>query len=338
MLYFFKNHPRAWGRLCLGGDKGCEWILPRNHDQRTGPQTVTRLAGPRVGGDKGETLFFGWKSIRSLRTFKTHCFKQLIKHKTYWLLFLLFWLAPFHHPFSQNKLEQVIVWYVGQGQMVTYSTPSLCIHFDMGGEFFPVKNLKKECQLKQNRVFFSHWDWDHINFAKKAYKRLNSFCRLNTPGGKGTKKKKKWLFKVPMCETHVIKTSQKFFKELVFLPHQNKDKKHTASNKNSRVVVLQNKILIPGDSPGSSEKLWIKKIKAPIEVLVVSHHGSRYSTTTRLLRNLPYLKIAVVSARQKRYGHPHPLTKAKLAKKGVPLLSTEKFNHIRLKIGINPKK
>ena len=247
----------------------------------------------------------------------------------YWLFFLLILFFPLQ-PFSHNKQAELIVWNVGQGQMVTYSTPSLCIHFDMGGEVFPAKKLSQECRSKQNRVFFSHWDWDHINFAKRAYKRLNHLCRLNEPGGRGTKKKKEWLFTVPMCQPKSIENSQKIFRELVFYPYQNKDKKHTASNKASRVIVIQNKILIPGDSPGSSEKLWIGKIKAPIEILIASHHGSRYSTTHQLLQHLPHLHIAVASARRKRYGHPHPLLKKRLAKRGVPLLSTEEFNHIRL--------
>ena len=38
-----RNNPR------VGGDKGCGWILPRGDDRRTGPQTVTRFAGRRVG-------------------------------------------------------------------------------------------------------------------------------------------------------------------------------------------------------------------------------------------------------------------------------------------------
>ena len=37
----------------VGGDKGCGTVLPKSYDQRTGPQTVTRFAGQRVGGDKG---------------------------------------------------------------------------------------------------------------------------------------------------------------------------------------------------------------------------------------------------------------------------------------------
>ena len=51
-----RTDPQTVTRLAgkrISGDKGCGWILPRSHDQRTGPQTVTRLAGQRISGDKG---------------------------------------------------------------------------------------------------------------------------------------------------------------------------------------------------------------------------------------------------------------------------------------------
>ncbi len=258
-------------------------------------------------------------------------FSLIKKYKEYFLIFILAFLLPIHY-FSQNKPAQLIVWYVGQGQMVTYSDLKTCVHFDIGGEFFPLKKLIKECGQKDNKVFFSHWDWDHINFTKKAWRRLNSFCRLNTPGGKGSKKKQKFLSSVPLCGKKSMKASKKIFTEITFPTHWNKNKRDTDSNKQSRVVVVKNSILIPGDSPGSSEKLWMRKIKTPVKILVTGHHGSRYSTTSHLLKYLPHLKIAVASARRKRYNHPHPLLKKRLAQKGVTLLGTEEFNHIRIPI------
>ena len=241
------------------------------------------------------------------------------------LVFLLFFLLPLSR-FSQNKPPELIIWRMGQGQMVTYSDPIQCVHFDMGGEYFPLKDLKKECRRKKNKVFFSHWDWDHINFAKKAWKNLFYFCRLNEPGGKGNNRKKKFLFSIPKCR----KSKSDIFKEITFSARLNKKKSISESNKHSRVIVVKNQVLIPGDSPGSSEKLWMHKITNPIRVLVLSHHGSRYSTTSALLKKLKYLKIATASARKKRYGHPHPLLKKRLSKIGVPLLGTEEFHHIRI--------
>lgn len=256
---------------------------------------------------------------------------RIKNRKKYLFIFIITFLFPLHH-FSQNKKAELIIWYVGQGQMVTYSDLTSCIHFDMGGETFPGKKLIKECGQKENKVFFSHWDWDHINFAKRAWRRLPSFCRLNTPGGRGNKKKELFLSIIPFCNKLSKQQSKKIFKEIPFFPKWNKSKRSTYSNKHSRVVVIKNQVLIPGDSPGSSEKLWQGKIKSPIKILVVSHHGSRYSTTPKLLKYLPRLKIAVASARKKRHGHPHPLVKKRLAKRGVPLLETESFHHIRIPI------
>ena len=254
--------------------------------------------------------------------------------KKYFLIFIIAFLFPLHH-FNQNKKAQIIIWYVGQGQMVTYSDITSCIHFDMGGEIFPEKKLIKECGQKKNKVFFSHWDWDHINFTRRAWRRLPSFCRLNKPGGIGNKKKKLFLSLIPFCDKLSKQNAEKIFREIVFLPQWNKSKKDTSSNKYSRVVIIKEEVLIPGDSPGSSENLWQGKIKEKIKILVVSHHGSRYSTTPKLLKYLPHLKIAVVSARKKRYGHPHPLVKKRLARRRVPLLSTESFNHIRIPVPWN---
>ena len=262
---------------------------------------------------------------------KNNLYARIKNREKYFLVFTIAFLFPLHH-FSQNKKAQLIIWHVGQGQMVTYSDIKSCTHFDMGGEHFPLKELIKECGQKENKVFFSHWDWDHINFAKKAWKRLPSFCRLNIPGGEGNKKKKNFLSPIPFCDEISKKAAEKTFREILFFPYWNKDKKNTDSNKHSRVVIVRNKILIPGDSPGSSERLWMRKIKKPIKILVVSHHGSRYSTTPKLLTYLPHLKIAVASARKKRYGHPHPLVKKRLTRRGVALLSTENFNHIRIPV------
>ena len=54
-----KSHDRRTGPQTVtrfagrrvGGDKGCLPFLPKSHDQRTGPQTVTRFAGRRLGGN-----------------------------------------------------------------------------------------------------------------------------------------------------------------------------------------------------------------------------------------------------------------------------------------------
>ena len=247
----------------------------------------------------------------------------MINRRKYLYLFLVCFLFPVQHT-SKQAPSRLIVWSVGQGQMVTYSDAHLCVHFDMGGEKLPLRKLIRECGKKKNQVFFSHWDWDHINFVRKAWRRLPFFCRLNEPGGSGNKKKKAFLLSVPECQTQ----PSGIFKEILFEAYLNSSRRTTDSNKYSRVVVVKEQVLIPGDSPGSSERLWQTKITDPIRILVVSHHGSQFSTTPGLLNRLPDLKMAVASARRKRYGHPHIKVKKRLAQRGVPLLSTEDYNNI----------
>lgn len=243
--------------------------------------------------------------------------------KSYLCIFIICLLFPVQRTFHHYP-DRLIIWSVGQGQMVTYSDVHLCVHFDMGGEKFPLRKLLQECGKKKNKVFFSHWDWDHINFVRKAWRRLPFFCRLNEPGGVGNKKKKAFLLSVPLCEI----APSDVFKEIFFKPHLNRSHRVTDSNKYSRVIIVKRQVLIPGDSPGSSEHLWEKKITDPIRILIVSHHGSRFSTTPQLLNRLPYLKMAVASARKKRYGHPHIKVRKRLARKGIPLLSTDDYGNI----------
>jgi hypothetical protein len=86
---------------------------------------------------------------------------------------------------SSGLPNQFIVWNVGQGLWTTFSTPAECLHLDAGGEKAPLNLITEECAGKKNYALFSHWDWDHINFALKAKKRqLQNF-------GTGWKKTKK---------------------------------------------------------------------------------------------------------------------------------------------------
>jgi competence protein ComEC len=57
-------------------------------------------------------------------------------------------------------------------------------------------------------------------------------------------------------------------------------------------------------------------------VLVVPHHGSRYSSDPAFIAALAP-RVALVSAGwHNRFGHPHPLVVRRYADAGVPLLNT----------------
>ena len=217
--------------------------------------------------------------------------------------------------------EQLVVWDVGQGQMVTYMTEFVCYHFDLGGERFPEKQFFDLCKKKKNKVYYTHWDYDHINFSSRVYRIFPSLCRTQRDiQWPRSLRKKRMIQKIPLCQSF----KEDRIKE-IHPPVQAR-----TSNESSRIFVIKNKVLIPGDSTSRMEKYWAKKISPEIQALIVGHHGSQSSTSSFLLKNLPALKLAVVSARKKRYGHPHPLMMKRLKNKGVILFRTERFGSIRI--------
>ena len=219
--------------------------------------------------------------------------------------------------------ENFIVWNVGQGQMLTYQTPKMCAHFDAGGERkrFPKNKLLKLCYDKENIIYYTHWDQDHINFSSHVQKIFPSLCRAKI-SLKDPKKKYKLrrIKKIPFCK----KTPDKI-KELTGFYHRAK-----TSNERSRIFVIANKILVPGDSNKKMEKYWSSLIPPSIEVLVAGHHGSKTSSSPLLISKLKNLKLVVVSARKQKYGHPHPSVVKRFNQKKILVKTTEDFGHIRI--------
>lgn len=102
-----------------------------------------------------------------------------------------------------------------------------------------------------------------------------------------------------------------------------------SANAASRVFMIENRVLLPGDSIASEEKKWGLFVrKHPITLLVLGHHGSRTSTSEALLKNLPHLKQAIASARREVYGHPHKTVLKRLKKNGVAVIATEDWGSL----------
>lgn len=218
------------------------------------------------------------------------------------------------------QAETLIVWNVGQGQWVTLVNAESCLHFDVGGEFKPSsKKLREFCGAggKENFLYFSHWDWDHIGLAKFLSSQLPRTCIAQMPGGEGSEAKMRLLKSFSNCKARDSKLK-------ILSAHDGK-----TPNANSNVFVALG-VLIPGDSPTSQEKLWSQKISKSIRTLILGHHGSRTSTGKDLLDRLPNLQVAIASARKKRYGHPHSQTLFRLQMHQIPVLRTEDWGTIVL--------
>lgn len=215
-----------------------------------------------------------------------------------------------------------IVWNVGQGQWVTAISASACLHFDMGGEYFPWSKISIQCKDKDNFAFFSHWDWDHMGALARWQKSMaqKDLCIALAPQGKSSPKKMQLLRSFATCKLPLQP------KKISIWSSDNKKN----SNSQSHVLTFQ-KVLLPGDSPASEEKKWLhNEAIQKSKILILGHHGSQTSTSVELLKALPHLKMSISSARWGRYHHPHSAVEYRLREARIPLIRTEDWGNLWL--------
>ena len=89
-------------------------------------------------------------------------------------------------------------------------------------------------------------------------------------------------------------------------------------------------LLITGDMAGQTEQFLAQTYPLPdVEVLVVSHHGSRYSSDESFLRAITP-DNAVISVGDNRYGHPAEETLRRLQAVGAAVWRTDQQGSIRI--------
>lgn len=250
-----------------------------------------------------------------------------------WYSLGLFLLFPNLSLFP-SQLETLVVWDVGQGQWVTWVSNDHCFHLDMGGEKVNWRAIQKLCGHRQNWVYLSHGDWDHLGFLRQARWKLKNICLKIGPKGSLSRRKRKLIQSLKPCSktlpispVHLVRWNLKHF-------NRNKTLGQHSSNGLSHIFQIQSRILVPGDSTSREEKFWRQALSQShkIRLLITGHHGSRTSTSKKLLRSLPGLKQAVSSSRHSRYGHPHPTVVNRLQLRGISLLTTENWGNLHFQM------
>ena len=91
-------------------------------------------------------------------------------------------------------------------------------------------------------------------------------------------------------------------------------------------------LLITGDMSGHTERKLVEKYPLPdIEVLVVSHHGSRYSSDMHFLKAVAP-EAAVISVGDNNYGHPSEQTLQRLLAVGADIWRTDQQGTVRITV------
>ncbi len=88
--------------------------------------------------------------------------------------------------------------------------------------------------------------------------------------------------------------------------------------------------LVTGDMPRKDERALLERVDLPdLELLVVGHHGSKYSTDPKLLDALRP-EEAIVSVGYNNYGHPTPETLGRLAERGIDVYRTDELGTVTI--------
>lgn len=248
----------------------------------------------------------------------------MIKKISIALMICLYFLHPSiaNTPLSETHF---IIWNVGQGQWVTAVEFDRCLHFDFGGEYFQLKEIKtaflKNCKNKRNELYLSHPDYDHYAFMSFIIKNSLYTCWA---GASIPHLKRTDVTTINFCKRSLNKKLQP---EIIY---QNKLTKNKNESSN---VYLYKGFLFPGDSTAKQEMIWLKQLNMKtIKYLNVGHHGSKTSSSLELLQHLPNLRFAFVQARKKKYGHPHKEVSDRFKQSEITLFRTEFWGHIVIKV------
>jgi beta-lactamase superfamily II metal-dependent hydrolase len=109
----------------------------------------------------------------------------------------------------------------------------------------------------------------------------------------------------------------------------------TRSDLNSNSVVLrvehgEDCFLLTGDMEEPTEHAILRHPLETCEVVKVAHHGSRHSSTLRLLERLEPQFALISAGAENRYGHPGEATLSRLEEVGAQVYRTDLTGHITL--------
>lgn len=277
------------------------------------------------------------------------------------LLLLLF------TPLFSFQEEKVVITFldVGQGDAIVIETKQHVYLIDSGGvpvfyseqetwkqrkdPYDPGKRiilpfLKSKGIEKIDTVIMTHGDSDHIGGMLSVLKEM----RVNMVVGNGKKP-----------STPIEKELLAYLKEkdiplywgkrgdhwnegsdVVWSILHPKEQPQTLNDNNQSIVLLLEafgrRILFTGDLEKEGEKILLSsKLRGPIDLLKVGHHGSRTSTQKAWVERLkPDVSIISVGKRN-RYGHPHQDTISTLTEFGSEIFRTDQHGSITIEIKKN---
>ena len=233
------------------------------------------------------------------------------------------WLEPLLWECHASVLD------VGQGQSVILQSGGKTFLVDCGGDYDEGAADKAADTLLSRGIgridglILTHFDRDHAGGVEYLLQRVDVEAlyipKIHDNEGMGEQLKTLSHSVYELDED--VRLSYSGVDLTIFAPES-----YNSGNESSMCILFQTKncdILICGDRGIAAERLLLKEHTLPkLELLVVGHHGSKYSTSEELLAATTPEYAFVSAGQDNRFGHPAKETLERLAQWAVLTLCT----------------
>lgn len=213
---------------------------------------------------------------------------------------------------------------VGQGDATLIRSKNQVIMIDTGGNPMNIESSGKKLVEYLNRngifkidnIFISHADMDH---AGNLYYMIKNIDIENIYSNHLKKFKT-----ISLNKNDKLNIDRMLF-------HIVLDGKNENSSNDSSIVILANifdkKLLFTGDIEENEKDIILNE---NIDILKVSHHGSKYSTSNIFLENNSIDNAIISVGKDNRYGHPHDELLKRLERNNISIYRTDKDGNIEI--------
>ena len=232
---------------------------------------------------------------------------------------------------------------VGQGQCMVFSTPGNTIVVDCGGSGSSnAGDLAARCLLHRgirriDALVLTHFHSDHANGVEELLRRVPTGLLVVPPTEAGDDTGEAILqlaaeMNIPVMtiSDSVTELSWDDVKATIVPPLGG-----IGDNEQGLCVLLSKdnfEMLITGDASAATEQRLLERLRLPdIEVLAVGHHGSKNSTSQRLLETCAP-DTALISVGRNGYGQPASETLRRLAAAGIRTYRTDENGTVEIRV------
>ena len=240
------------------------------------------------------------------------------------------WMEPLSDDYRMTVLD------VGQGQCILLQSEGKNFLVDCGGDSDAAAADKAAALLLSQGIrqldglIITHFDADHADGAILLLQRIDTKI-LFLPNSVDEEEKATVLLRAVDGDVLCIDRDVKIaFGEAIItlIPSESAE----TDNESGLCVLFRRQncdILITGDRSARGERELIEHIALPqLEVLVVGHHGSKYSTCRELLIKTQPQYAFISVGEDNDYGHPSKEVLDRLAQYGCTVLRTDLHGNI----------